>query len=546
MSAGSSSEAGLIAAVAADFDADLPRLVLADYYDDHGKAPLARFIRAQLAVASSPPGHAHYVDALEEQALALAGVRGAALLPAPELPEGFTFVGSVDELEADGVGAYQRGFAGRATVSGLRFSGAASAMARATERVLRATLVREVGLDRVGLGLGEVLLAAPHGREWRGVVIGGSRPDIDVQVERLASDCASGSLRRLELTSPLWATLAEQLGRAEFPELREFSARTNIYFDLPEWNLLAQSPWLHRLESLTIPPRISDDFGLVAAAFGPSLHTLECFIYLVGFGPTLPTPVGLRRLIITVASPTGDTARQLARWPLPPLTSFVLNRCTLTQPALAALADAPWLHSVEELALTDCTFDADHLPVLLARLTPGRLRKLHLRGAELTRAAFEWLATSEVTQSLTTLDVRGARPAKSRGHAGPVAPGYLAQHFAKNWRGHRLRALLMDHWSVGTAAAKALAGNPRLASLRRLSLRGCRLGDSSGAMLLSSPHLQGVEEWGLARNALGSATAACLLTGGCAVLAGLVDLGDNKLRPDERARLRALRAGVWA
>ena len=50
----------------------------------------------------------------------------------------------------------------------------------------------------------------------------------------------------------------------------------------------------------------------------------------------------------------------------------------------------------------------------------------------------------------------------------------------------------------------------------------------------------------LAQNQLGAATAACLLAGGCAPLAGLVDLGDNRLKPDERARLRGLRAGVWA
>ncbi len=49
------SREALLAAVAADPGADLPRLVFADWLDDHGDADRAEFIRLQCATAAASP-----------------------------------------------------------------------------------------------------------------------------------------------------------------------------------------------------------------------------------------------------------------------------------------------------------------------------------------------------------------------------------------------------------------------------------------------------------------------------------------------------------
>ena len=47
------SRPALLAAVAADPDADLPRLLLADWLDDHGESDRAEFVRLQVEWAGT-------------------------------------------------------------------------------------------------------------------------------------------------------------------------------------------------------------------------------------------------------------------------------------------------------------------------------------------------------------------------------------------------------------------------------------------------------------------------------------------------------------
>lgn len=49
------SREALLAAIAADPDADLPRLVYADFLDDHGDPDRAEFIRFQCRTARTDP-----------------------------------------------------------------------------------------------------------------------------------------------------------------------------------------------------------------------------------------------------------------------------------------------------------------------------------------------------------------------------------------------------------------------------------------------------------------------------------------------------------
>jgi uncharacterized protein (TIGR02996 family) len=98
----------LLAGVIADAEDDAPRLVYADWLDEHGDPDRAAFIRNQCALFDKSPADPDYVELTERKAELIAALRRREL--APELPNA---VGFHDNLyaERDDTGAsYHRGF----------------------------------------------------------------------------------------------------------------------------------------------------------------------------------------------------------------------------------------------------------------------------------------------------------------------------------------------------------------------------------------------------------------------------------------------------
>src|SRR4051812_14383873 len=59
--------ATFLAAIAAAPDDDLPRLIFADWLDEHGEPDRAEFIRLQCAITRGEPGDQRRADALEAE-----------------------------------------------------------------------------------------------------------------------------------------------------------------------------------------------------------------------------------------------------------------------------------------------------------------------------------------------------------------------------------------------------------------------------------------------------------------------------------------------
>src|SRR5262249_34567872 len=84
-----SDEAAFLAAIRATPGDDVPRLVYADWLQEHGRAGRAQVIRVQIELATSTPADERYCDLVERQA-ELGVILGAELLAEwPQLPEGW-------------------------------------------------------------------------------------------------------------------------------------------------------------------------------------------------------------------------------------------------------------------------------------------------------------------------------------------------------------------------------------------------------------------------------------------------------------------------
>ena len=513
-------ERGLWDAVLARPGDDLARLVYADYLEEAGRAPLANFIRAQIHLAQCPPGHPDYADAVEAQSLAVAGARGASSLPAPALPDGATFAGSVREIEGDGYGSYARGFADRVAFSGLRMRTGPGELARALTRVVAETTVR--GLDLAHIpesGLAE-LLACPAAGELTGLGVTIASADF--------AEC-----RRLLAERPRLAGIKRfALGLGD-----TMSLVVGMRLALGEWIQLAPEPWLAGATSYAF-----HNVGMLNAFrddLGPAVTSLT--VHNLTGTPRVPMETlgssrlaGLKHLRLPAVAVDSSEAQELARLPLAPLAALHLTDAHLGTGAIAALLSASYLTGLTELALTGPRAPAAAL--LRADAVRLSLRLLYLDGAISDGATLAELARPGLLPESTTLSVK--RP--------PTRSDYGLVLFAEAWRGERLHTLILDGWPAPAAALARLAANPAFASLRRLKLSRCGVSDAGGVALARSRHLQNLVELDVSFNTLGEKAAALFSDPSVMPRLVLADLTTNRMHPDTRTSLRAARPGFWA
>lgn len=119
-----------------------------------------------------------------------------------------------------------------------------------------------------------------------------------------------------------------------------------------------------------------------------------------------------------------------------------------------------------------------------------------------------------------------------------LGSGSAARFFASpNLAG--LRQIDFRSVQPGALGVKALADNPALARLRRVSLAHNKLVDKAAAALAGSPHLTGLQVLSLADNNIGDAGAESLAASGTLASLRELDLRDNpRLTPGGKQLLR--------
>jgi uncharacterized protein (TIGR02996 family) len=477
---------GLLAGVIADAEEDAPRLVYADWLDEHGDPDRAAFIRLGCALADKSPADPDYVDLTERRVELLAAMRGRRL--GPKLPASVGFDDNISE-EREGRANYHRGFPyfvcephfedGLPLTDELNH---ALAFRDALPQVLETTTLR--GLRFCGpfsRHLGAILSSPAAGRLSALSVF--NYPESGT-VEAIASSPAAGSLEWLDL-SFLDADDTDALCGADgFARLKRLDVSGMVGFSRAALRRLLAADWLGGLRRIEIEDVAEDASYTVAGLVRlPHLHTLEIHA-LAPEGLTVLSKAGgapaLGGLSLFGTRLQGAGASALGRARMPRLLLLRLIDCDLRNDDLAALSRL--FANLRVLDLKNNKIGARGVAAIAAGPCAAALRVLRLGDNRFGKQALRKIAKGAAFPRLTTLDLNSP--------PGRTASAEEVTRFLTELDLPRLRHLDLRGWPVDDRGAKALAHNPAFAGLTCLSLSSCRVGATGARALIASPHLQ--------------------------------------------------------
>lgn len=443
----------LLRAVRDDPDDDAPRLVFADWLDEHGQADWADFIRRDVRLARLPEGHPDRAALAHRRATDHSRFHTA-------------WAGIDARLASHLKPCLERGF-----VESLWWEEAALSHWSEVARLVRGHPVRDLAvfgpdpypgrsdgcpLDLVGLAdrmvadLDRTCLARLFLRN-----VGG---DLDAGLGRLGEARALSRLRRLHLDLDVTESAMTRLVRGRLGgTLTE--VRVRLADDGPgACAALAGSSLAGRLAGLELGDGLTDE----------------------GLGAALGGRVGraLKELTLSANDLTPGAADVLARWN-GRLDGFTLGD-GLPDDALADILSAPAVATATRLELAFREEDPCRAAVaaLADPRRPAPVRDLTFVQVPVDDDRFARLLLAPTMAGLERLSVLGAHYAPDRRLTDAGATAIAAAPHAR-----ALRHLTLHAQDVGPAGAAALAGSPQLAELRELDLLGCPVGDAGAVAL---------------------------------------------------------------
>jgi uncharacterized protein (TIGR02996 family) len=314
-------EAGLLQAICEAPDDDTPRLIYADWLDDHGQPERAEFIRLQIELANLPAKRTKKRrQELERQIESL------------WREHGLTWSGNIE----NGLLAWERGFCSFYSADDI------TELSRGLPQRVMEVPIQTVGLNRTTPAALAHLVAMAclvHVRKlildttW---TVSSDKPLTDAHIPLLTNCPHLARLERLNLTF-------QQIGP-------------------PGIRLLANAEKLPALCELDLYANECGDVGLGHIATSPMAARLRK-IYLTGVRTAPITAEGMRILATTPlpclrslrleSDRIRDAgARHLAGTLFPKLTELYLNECGLTDAGVKAIASSPHLKNLELLDLS--------------------------------------------------------------------------------------------------------------------------------------------------------------------------------------------------
>ena len=481
----------LEAAVIADTENDLPRLVYADWLDEHGDPARAAFIRVQCALHDKNPADPDYPDLIEQRREAFDGLRGRGDLD-PKLPDGVDFHDTLYDPESDDASrGFHRGFPYFAEQpylgddwTSVKEEAAADRFAAALPAVAATTTLRGVSVsEQFSRQLHRILPTEACGRLTAFADNGSPVLRASGVVDAVVRSPLCGSVRWLVLN--VHGDLeAAALAAVNLPHLRRWEVHHGFRCTPAGLNKLAAAGRFAVLHRLLCPfPKAQGKSLWAALAEAPHLHTVQVWGWSTAGGLA---PLGaakpfrsLGRLHLHSTSVSGSDLTGLIRAKLPKLAAFEVNGA-MRNDDLKKLLSADWFPGLRVLKL-DCDELGDQgvAPLGKSAVAP-HLRSLSLGTSKLRPKGFASIAAGY--PSLTTLDLSAAHTTKMT--------RVEMTAFAESLSLPRLRHLRLQGWALGDAGAVALANNPTVANLTRLSLEYAEVGAKGVRAILESPHLQ--------------------------------------------------------
>lgn len=508
-----SEETALQAAIIAKPDEDMPRLAYADWLDENKPDELpspaesasarAEFIRVQCRLAAGAFDDPDYSELLEREADLAEWLNVHDREPESDLSR----LHCRNSFEGGEWGSCRRGFPEMVDFEG--YLGTAEetveAIVEALEEGFTSFAARTLSLEDAMTE--EIALIARHPifEQVRGLYLDGLYDNNeDEATAAIAGSRWAVGLRRLYID--------------------------HVFLDNPSCEVLARSPYLSNLESLTIGYPIS---AKSIRAFGRSkwfrkLRRLHLWLGIddgmraLADLPTMPNLVSLtlgssestslttmRRFASSRSFPslaylnlsqtqlTADHIVMLARgqWPLRHLR---LYQNEVRKAGVEALIDAEFAPSLQVLELPRCEITVGGIQALANSESLTSLRHLSLAENPIGPGGMAALAESKTLSELQTLDLGRTDTAR-----GPIAARDVL-HFLTNLEMPNLRHLGLVKLPVGARGAHVLATSPCFANLTRLLLDACALGESGTKHLVLSKTLNNLVVLDISGNKTGS------------------------------------------
>lgn len=507
-------EAALLAAIVACPDEDTPRLIYADWLDEHrpdptpspapGPSARAEYIRVQCRLAARPYSDPDYPDLLErEEDLAdWLKVHTSENEDEPPLPDKLEWFGEFDSGDDR---EYSRGFPDEFHYTDFEEEPQENidAILAALPEAFAGTTVRTLRLeDAYGSEVAGVV-ARPPAAGLRGLILSDLDQDEELGARAVAESPHLGGLRRLVFDGALSNESMRVLAKSKHlrPEFLsvDFPAADGV-------RLLAQARWFRNLRSLRVWVDSRDTFRALADL--PAMPNLVALEVRGGF---TPTTAAVRRFAASKSFPrlarlefaharfSTEQVAALCRaeWPLRHLRA---SSIALRKGGAEALADAAFADALRVLELPECQVPGGGVQALAASPRLAGLRHLDLSRNPVGPGGLLALARSRHLGELRKLSLAYSNSGKAKLDAKGLF-GFLSA-----LQTPELRHLYLDGLPVGVRGGRAIGGGafPRLT---RLSLGACGLRENGCRAIVESAALPDVAVLVLSDNGGGKGVA---------------------------------------
>lgn len=435
----------LEAAVIARAEEDAPRLMYADWLDDHGDPDRAAFIRTQVALWDKNPADADYVELLNREEELLSNHTTWRL--ERKLPDGcvLSAVHEGGKIDTD----FQRGFA-----FFLSDSVDAEQFKKALSHIFQKTTIRGFGVDVEAI---EILAADPHRHSVQ--AINSYRTSTEMAKWLVAANFDE-RLQRLGLNylEPRAANEVARFGSTLRPRhvrayLGQLSATEVVRF--------LSSEAMSGLRHLEMDCPNATIAAVKALTSITHLHTLQ-----LGSSASLLTALscsgqlsGVARLTLFRTDLRGAGAVALAKVTVPELRALEFHACNLHNNDTVALTSSPLFDRLRLLKFTEGVGDGA-LKAIAASASAKTLQCLELHNSSPTK--FGLRAIAPAFPDMRKFVASGT---KSQRNCANTA------QFVSTLACERLEVLSTDY-PLDDAGAIALAKNPALASVRAVHFHG--------------------------------------------------------------------------
>lgn len=483
--------------ICANPDDDTPRMVFADWLQEHGEEHRAELIRLQCRLDGMAPDAPEWVDLKirEAQLLKIHAQRWTGAVADSPL---YGVSWATDEEFPESDLAFERGFRSWASVMLSQGKQASTRLAKRLRCVFEATPNRHLQLygELTAKHLAEQL-AIPELTHLRGLLVAfrtEEQPDTTI---RLLTE--SPSLTHLQELRFWYSIDAEELNQLNswpaLDRLRKLGLELAANMSTPLTWFLAGSD-LSRLETLTLS--------------GPGAD-LASLATVIGTKSVTPHTLELREMSYDNHDDGDNPPRRLPRinhdWPIARLS---LENLTVNGNWLASLPELPRLAS---LRLFNAELWPDDLDTIAEGVAFSNLRELDLSCNPIGDGGLSRLAAARQLRNLRRLNLSwtdpnrdGLRDVLLSPHLGElrslslehrttsrqVSASTMADILATIDFPH-LRHLDLSGIPLGVRGAKELASRACLHGLRSLRLANCRIGENGLKTLAESPYLAGLE-----------------------------------------------------